>query len=77
MKDSIHKYFLMGTIQWMSHPPAHYSLLDSLNILASDMFFNAIEITQIPDNEIRQGQGTACAITHEGELRGAATPARP
>lgn len=30
MKDSIHKYFQIGTIQWMSHPPAQYDLLDSV-----------------------------------------------
>ena len=29
MKDSIHKYFQIRTIQWMSHPPADYEVLES------------------------------------------------
>ena len=27
MQESIHKYFKIGTIQWMSHPLSAYSLL--------------------------------------------------
>ncbi|MCI8837089.1 MAG: hypothetical protein HFG74_03390 [Hungatella sp.] len=27
MRDSIHKYFRMGTVRWMSHPPAFKQLL--------------------------------------------------
>ena len=53
MKDSIHKYFQVGTIQWMSHPPAQVELLDSLKRIACDDFFDAIEITQIADDNIR------------------------
>ncbi|MFI3169557.1 MAG: TIM barrel protein [Faecalibacterium sp.] len=42
MKDSIHKYFQVGTIQWMSFPkrPA----MDSLLAIAKDDFFDAIEL---------------------------------
>ncbi|WRS28872.1 sugar phosphate isomerase/epimerase [Oscillospiraceae bacterium MB08-C2-2] len=54
MKDSIHKYFQVGTIQWMSHPPANYSLLDSLKTIACDDFFDAVEITQIKDDATRE-----------------------
>ncbi|WP_101910093.1 sugar phosphate isomerase/epimerase family protein [Marasmitruncus massiliensis] len=54
MKDSIHKYFQVGTIQWMSHPPAQYELLDSLKTIASDDYFDAIEISQIKDSETRE-----------------------
>jgi len=54
MKDSIHKYFQVGTIQWMSHPPSQYELLDSLKAFACDDFFDAIEITQIKDDETRK-----------------------
>ncbi len=53
MRDSIHKYFQVGTIQWMSHPPAKYDLLDSLKTIACDDFFDAIEITQIKDEATR------------------------
>ncbi len=54
MKDSIHKYFQIGTIQWMTHPPAQYDLLESLTRIASDDYFDAIEISQIKDDETRE-----------------------
>lgn len=54
MKDSIHKYFQIGLIQWMSHPPASYDLIDSLKIIASDDFFDAVEIGQIKDDCMRE-----------------------
>ena len=54
MKDSIHKYFQIGTIQWMSHPPVNYEILDSIKRIASDDFFDAIEVTQFKDDEIRK-----------------------
>ena len=54
MKDSIHKYFQVGTIQWMSHPPAQYDLLESLKAFACDDFFDAIEITQVKDDQTRE-----------------------
>ena len=28
MKDPIQKYFYIGTIQWMTHPPMKYKLLE-------------------------------------------------
>ena len=54
MKDSIHKYFKVGVIQWMIHPPAKYELLESLKTLACDDFFDAIEIGQIKDDKTRE-----------------------
>lgn len=53
MKDPIQKYFQIGTIQWMSHPPVSYDLLDSVKTLAVDDFFTAIEISKIADDETR------------------------
>ena len=64
MKDSIHKYFQVGTIQWMSHPPAQYELLDSLKIIACDDFFDAIEITQIKDDAVREKARDLLAQSH-------------
>ncbi len=52
MRDSIHKYFQVGTIQWMSHPT--YNVLDSIHKIACDDFFDAIEITKFADDETRQ-----------------------
>ena len=54
MKDSIHKYFQIGTIQWMSHPPAKYKLLESVKTILCDDFFDAIEVTKIEDDKTRQ-----------------------
>ena len=42
MKDSIHKYFQIGTIQWMSHPAAEYKV------------FDALEVTQMKDSSVRE-----------------------
>ena len=54
MKDSIHKYFKIGTIQWMSHPPADYDVLDSVKTIACDDFFDAIEIGPFQDGAKRE-----------------------
>lgn len=42
MKESIHKYFQVGTIQWMSYPKS--DPMDSLMAIARDDFFDAIEL---------------------------------
>ena len=54
MRDSIHKYFKVGTIQWMSYPPARYGLLDSVKKIACDDFFDAVEVTHVADDEVRK-----------------------
>lgn len=54
MREAIQKYFQIGIIQWMSHPPANYKLLDSVKAIACDEYFNAIELTQIKDDESRK-----------------------
>ena len=53
MKESIHKYFRIGTIHWMSYPPARYDYIDSLKRILRDDYFDAIEITQIKDDKLR------------------------
>ncbi len=52
MKESIHTYFQMGTIQWMSHPT--YNVLDSIKKIACDDFFDAIEVGRFADDETRK-----------------------
>jgi len=54
MKDSIHKYFQMGTIQWMSHPPAQYDVLQSIKAFCCDDFFDALEVTHFADDAARK-----------------------
>lgn len=53
MKDPIQKYFQIGTIQWMTHPPVSYNIVDSVKTIACDEYFSAFEITQIKDNATR------------------------
>ncbi len=52
MVESFHKYFQVGTIQWMSHPDL--DAIDSLRKLGADDFFDAVEITHFPDPEKRE-----------------------
>lgn len=42
MKESIHKYFQVGTIQWMSYPLS--APMDSLKAICRDDFFDVIEL---------------------------------
>ncbi|EHJ01168.1 Xylose isomerase domain-containing protein TIM barrel [Clostridium sp. DL-VIII] len=51
MKESIHKYFQVGTIQWMSYPK--HEALDAIKKIASDDYFDAIEICRFDDDDNR------------------------
>ena len=42
MKESIHRYFQVGTLQWMSFP--HMDPMESLNVIANDDFFDFVEV---------------------------------
>lgn len=53
MKDSIHKYFQVGIIQWMSYPPDSFDTLESIKKIACDDYFDAIEVTQFKDDGAR------------------------
>lgn len=52
MKDSIHKYFKVGTIQWMSYPVS--DPMDSLLAIARDDYFDAIEIKGYGSDELNE-----------------------
>lgn len=62
MRDSIHKYFQIGTIQWMSHPS--YDVLDSIYKIACDDFFDALEITKFSDDATRDKAKKMLADSH-------------
>lgn len=64
MKESIHAYFKMGTILWMSYPPARYDYEESLYRILKDDFFDAIEITHIEDDEVRRKTKAALEQSH-------------
>lgn len=51
MDRSIHRYFQVGTIRWMSFP--RMDVLESIRRIASDDYFDAIEITQCRDQKER------------------------
>ena len=42
MRESIHKYFKVGTIQWMSYPKR--DAMESLKAICRDDYFDAIEL---------------------------------
>ena len=62
MRDSIHKYFQIGTIQWMSHPT--YDVLDSIRRIACDDYFDALEVCRFKDDEIRAKAKKMLATAH-------------
>lgn len=52
MRESIHKYFKVGTIQFMSY--AGHDVLESIRKIACDDYFDAIEVTRFDDDETRK-----------------------
>ena len=62
MRDSIHKYFQIGTIQWMSHPT--YDVMDSIYKIACDDFFDALEVKKFDDDETRAKAKKLLADSH-------------
>jgi sugar phosphate isomerase/epimerase len=66
VKDPIQKYFHVGTIQWMSHPPTDYDVVDSVKAIACDEYFGALEIGPIADDETR---GKVKRILEQSHLR--------
>lgn len=64
MKDPIQTYFQVGTIQWMTHPPKSYPILDSVKTICCDEYFDALEITRIEDEETRRAVRSLLAQSH-------------
>lgn len=64
MKDPIQTYFQVGTIQWMTHPPKAYPILDSVKTICCDEYFDALEITRIEDEETRRAVRSLLAQSH-------------
>lgn len=68
MRESIHKYFLVGTLQWMSYP--RRNPMESLLSIAKDDFFDAVEIAGYGDKNIQaktileQSHLTVCFGAH-------------
>lgn len=69
MRESIESYFQVGTILWMSYPPALYGNTmegyeASLRKILSDDFFQCIELTRIPDEAMRERAKGLLAQSH-------------
>ena len=62
MKDSIHKYFQVGTIQWMSYP--NRDPMESLKAICKDDYFDAIELKGYGDKNAE-----AKALLEQSHLR--------
>lgn len=64
MKESIHKYFKVGTIQWMSFPKR--DPMDSLKAICADDYFDAIEIKGYGSDELN---AKAKALLEQSHLK--------
>lgn len=62
MKDSIHKYFDVGTIQWMSYPKM--DPMESLQEICRDDYFDAIELKGFGERNVE-----AKALLDQSHLR--------
>lgn len=62
MRESIHKYFKVGTIQWMSYPKT--APLDSLRAIAQDDFFDAVEVKGYGSAEANEQARQLLAQSH-------------
>ena len=62
MRDSIHKYFQVGTITWMSYPGAAQA--DVIRKIAGDEFFDAVEVCKCPDDASREACRKLLAQSH-------------
>lgn len=71
MNTFIHKYFQIGTIQWMSHPKK--DVLQSIREIASDDYFDAIEIGRFEDGEVRASARQILGQSHLKICYGAQT----
>ena len=64
MRDSIHKYFQVGTIQWMSYP--RMDGLESLKKICADDYFDAIEVNV---NKLGAYREEAKALLEQSHLK--------
>ena len=62
MKESIHKDFQIGTIRWMSFLKT--GVIESVKRIASDDFFDAIEITKCDSDEEREAVKSLLEQSH-------------
>ena len=64
MRESIHKYFKVGTILWMSYPPVQYGFLEPLKKILRDDYFDAIEVKAVEEEMQREEARALLAQAH-------------
>ena len=69
MRESIHKYFQVGTLLWMSYPRT--DALEAAKIIAKDDYFDALELSHIADDAKRAEIAKALSQSHLNVLYGA------
>ena len=74
MKESIHKYFQVGPIQWMTHPKR--DVLASIRTIVKDDYFDAIEVKMFADDDTREAARRILEQSHMKVCYGAHLPAR-
>lgn len=62
MRDSIHRYFQVSTIQWMSYPRT--DPLSAVRKIAEDDYFDAVEITHFQDPQAAREAKQLLAQSH-------------
>lgn len=62
MRESIHKYFQIGTISWMGFPGR--DALETVRRIAADDFFDAIELTRFNSDAQREQARRVLAQAH-------------
>ncbi|MBR6114327.1 MAG: TIM barrel protein [Oscillospiraceae bacterium] len=78
MKDSIHKYFRVGTLQWMTYP--HREQMDALRAICCDPYFDVIETKGYGDQDaaaralLEQSHLQVCYGAHPHQLAGGWNP---
>ena len=68
MRESIHKYFQIGTISWMGFPGR--DALETVRRIAADDFFDAIELTRFNSDAQREQARRVLAQAHMKVCRG-------
>ena len=67
MRDSIHKYFKVGLIHFMAYPQTMKGegpVLETLKKIATDDYFDAVEITTINDKKTREEARAMLEMSH-------------
>ena len=60
MKESIYKYFRVGTLQWMSFPAETCDYQASIRDIATDDYFTAVELSHVQPEDFQAVKSMLC-----------------